>query len=161
MDSSRVGYPVKMGQAANENDLLPAPGIEPGPPGWKPEILTTRPCGRWRGTVWTGTDHRSSIICATAPRQQASSVALWYLFCRFPFQCVFGQRQMVPLRVGFEPTREDPIWFLVKRLNHSAIAAMPTVSVQVTRTTSHRTTHPSKGTARIWTGDLLFTRQAL
>ena len=28
-----------------------------------------------------------------------------------------------PLRVGFEPTREDPIWFLVKRLNHSAIAA--------------------------------------
>ena len=27
------------------------------------------------------------------------------------------------LRVGFEPTREDPIWFLVKRLNHSAIAA--------------------------------------
>jgi hypothetical protein len=27
------------------------------------------------------------------------------------------------LRVGFEPTREDPIWFQVKRLNHSAIAA--------------------------------------
>ena len=27
------------------------------------------------------------------------------------------------LRVGFEPTREDPIWFRVKRLNHSAIAA--------------------------------------
>ena len=25
---------------------FPAPGIEPGPPGWKPEILTTRPCGR-------------------------------------------------------------------------------------------------------------------
>ena len=24
---------------------IPAPGIEPGPPGWKPEILTTRPCG--------------------------------------------------------------------------------------------------------------------
>ena len=30
---------------------------------------------------------------------------------------------LVSLRVGFEPTREDPIWFLVKRLNHSAIAA--------------------------------------
>ena len=27
------------------------------------------------------------------------------------------------LRVGFEPTREDPIWIQVKRLNHSAIAA--------------------------------------
>jgi hypothetical protein len=32
-------------------------------------------------------------------------------------------QEKVPLRVGFEPTREDPIWFLVKRLNHSAIAA--------------------------------------
>ena len=27
------------------------------------------------------------------------------------------------LRVGFEPTREDPIGFQVQRLNHSAIAA--------------------------------------
>ena len=27
------------------------------------------------------------------------------------------------LWVGFEPTRVEPIWFLVKRLNHSAIAA--------------------------------------
>ena len=31
------------------------------------------------------------------------------------------------LRVGFEPTREDPIWFRVKRLNHSAIAAIKSV----------------------------------
>ena len=31
------------------------------------------------------------------------------------------------LRVGFEPTREDPIWFQVKRLNHSAIAAHSTL----------------------------------
>ena len=30
------------------------------------------------------------------------------------------------LRVGFEPTREDPIGFLVQRLNHSAIAALLT-----------------------------------
>ena len=28
------------------------------------------------------------------------------------------------LRVGFEPTREDPIGFRVQRLNHSAIAAV-------------------------------------
>ena len=28
--------------------LLPTPGIEPGPPGWKPGILTTRP----NGTAW-------------------------------------------------------------------------------------------------------------
>ena len=28
--------------------------------------------------------------------------------------------------VGFEPTREDPIWFLVRRLNHSAITATNT-----------------------------------
>ena len=34
------------------------------------------------------------------------------------------------LRVGFEPTREDPIGFQVQRLNHSAIAAMPLVSWQ-------------------------------
>ena len=27
------------------------------------------------------------------------------------------------LRAGFEPTRGDPIGFLVQRLNHSAIAA--------------------------------------
>ena len=33
------------------------------------------------------------------------------------------------LRVGFEPTREDPIWFRVKRLNHSAIAAYKTNDV--------------------------------
>ena len=33
-------------------------------------------------------------------------------------------KKNTPLRVGFEPTREDPIWFLVKRLNHSAIAAL-------------------------------------
>ena len=31
--------------------------------------------------------------------------------------------QNISLRVGFEPTREDPNWFLVNRLNHSAIAA--------------------------------------
>ena len=31
--------------------------------------------------------------------------------------------QKVSLRVGFEPTREDPIGFQVQRLNHSAIAA--------------------------------------
>ena len=30
------------------------------------------------------------------------------------------------LRVGFEPTREDPIGFLLQRLNHSAIAAVLT-----------------------------------
>ena len=30
---------------------------------------------------------------------------------------------LVTLRVGFEPTREDPIGFQVQRLNHSAIAA--------------------------------------
>ena len=29
----------------------------------------------------------------------------------------------ISLRVGFEPTREDPIGFQVQRLNHSAIAA--------------------------------------
>ena len=33
-----------------------------------------------------------------------------------------------PLWVGFEPTREDPIWFLVKRLNHSAITALKAVT---------------------------------
>ena len=27
------------------NKNIPAPGIEPGPPGWKPEILATRPRG--------------------------------------------------------------------------------------------------------------------
>ncbi len=25
---------------------IPTPGIEPGPPGWEPDILTTRPCRR-------------------------------------------------------------------------------------------------------------------
>ena len=34
-----------------------------------------------------------------------------------------GTQDNSTLRVGFEPTREDPIWFRVKRLNHSAIAA--------------------------------------
>ena len=33
------------------------------------------------------------------------------------------------LRVGFEPTREDPIGFQVQRLNHSAIAAWKSVSM--------------------------------
>ena len=32
------------------------------------------------------------------------------------------------LRVGFEPTREDPIGFQVQRLNHSAIAAWQAVN---------------------------------
>ena len=28
-------------------DKVSRPGIEPGPPGWEPGILTTRPSGRW------------------------------------------------------------------------------------------------------------------
>ena len=27
-----------------ETKMIPTPGIEPGPPGWEPDILTTRPC---------------------------------------------------------------------------------------------------------------------
>ncbi len=34
-----------------------------------------------------------------------------------------AKKKKQALRVGFEPTREDPIGFLVQRLNHSAIAA--------------------------------------
>ena len=32
---------------------VPAPGIEPGPAGWEPAILTTRPCRKFlRETLW-------------------------------------------------------------------------------------------------------------
>ena len=163
-----------------ENDLLPAPGIEPGPPGWKPEILTTRPCGRWHTPALSAPLHRSGIrVCRQLGSQQGrqgkiahwtlSSFFFFFLFVHYfsflmvtiAFPLLSGQRQMVPLRVGFEPTREDPIWFLVKRLNHSAIAALPLSWAQATSMTTHSTIHLSKGTARIWTGDLLFTRQAL
>ena len=37
--------------------------------------------------------------------------------------CWTREQEKKALRVGFEPTREDPIGFLVQRLNHSAIAA--------------------------------------
>ena len=39
-----------------------------------------------------------------------------------PPMASFGKSN-ISLRVGFEPTREDPIGFQVQRLNHSAIAA--------------------------------------
>ena len=38
------------------------------------------------------------------------------------------RKSNISLRVGFEPTREDPIGFQVQRLNHSAIAATLTYS---------------------------------
>ena len=58
------------------------------------------------------------------------------------------------LRVGFEPTREDPIGFLVQRLNHSAIAALLTgVRMEDEFLSSshdfHRRTLPYNQTARI------------
>ena len=31
-----------------KESFFPTPGVEPGPPGWKPGILTARPCGRGR-----------------------------------------------------------------------------------------------------------------
>ena len=35
----------------------------------------------------------------------------------------YNEKKSETLRVGFEPTRGDPIGFQVQRLNHSAIAA--------------------------------------
>ena len=37
-------WPAGLGR----NKSTPRPGIEPGPPGWKPGILTPRPSGTWR-----------------------------------------------------------------------------------------------------------------
>ena len=47
-------------QAGEEKkkDWLPTPGFEPGPPGWKPGILTTRPSGR---SDWHCTKHQCKL----------------------------------------------------------------------------------------------------
>ena len=63
-------------------------------------------------------------------------------------------RKKRALRVGFEPTREDPIGFLVQRLNHSAIAALLTrIRTEyefLSRSHDfHRRTLPYNQTARI------------
>ena len=39
------GNPTKS-SILEKNNSVPTPGIEPGPPGWKPGILTTRPYGK-------------------------------------------------------------------------------------------------------------------
>ena len=38
------------------------------------------------------------------------------------------RKSNISLRVGFEPTREDPIGFQVQRLNHSATTAVDILS---------------------------------
>ena len=42
--------------------FLPTPGVEPGPPGWKPGILTARPCGRGQKSS-TVQDNWISPVC--------------------------------------------------------------------------------------------------
>ena len=41
-----------------KKERLPTPGFEPGPPGWKPGILTTRPSGR---SDWWSTKHQCKL----------------------------------------------------------------------------------------------------
>ncbi len=50
----------------------------------------------------------------------------FFSFLSFDNRMKRKQQKKRALRVGFEPTREDPIGFLVQRLNHSAIAAVLT-----------------------------------
>ena len=45
-----------------KESFLPTPGVEPGPPGWKPGILTARPCGRGREYA-TVQDNWTASVC--------------------------------------------------------------------------------------------------
>ena len=53
--------------------FLPTPGVEPGPPGWKPGILTARPYGNhWKGCSLT----RIYIICVSLSSAHPQARAL-------------------------------------------------------------------------------------
>ena len=55
--STDRNWPTPYGEKQNKRNRIikkpPNPGIEPGPPGWKPGILTTRPIGNWYDRTWS------------------------------------------------------------------------------------------------------------
>ncbi len=48
------GKDLKKSPVVKEKDFFPPPGIEPGPAGWEPAILTTRPWRTWCRRTWKG-----------------------------------------------------------------------------------------------------------
>ena len=60
-----------MNDARNQKGIFPAPGIEPGPAGWEPAILTTRPCRilRYTGVNFLQQDQATSFHPDTAVLQ--------------------------------------------------------------------------------------------
>ena len=67
---------------------VPTPGIEPGPPGWKPGILTTRPNGKsaWKcfnkADIWLGCVRHTFVTTAAC---KSVSSFVFSEFLRFVF----------------------------------------------------------------------------
>ena len=73
-------------------DKVPRPGIEPGPPGWEPGILTTRQSGRW----WNWKEGNLMNTCFRMKWE-----AMWWSFAEFqshqpnPSSCVCSTHEML------------------------------------------------------------------